>query len=194
MSIDFYNTHADDFYQSTVNVDVSPLLSRFIPYLHASAHILDAGCGSGRDSKAFIKKGFQITAIDASKELGKKAEKLIKQPVEITTFQKFEATDKFDAIWACASLLHVSSHELNDVFKKLSSYLVDDGVFYCSFKYGNDDVERNGRSFTNCDEKRLIQFIANTPLLIKETWTTDDLRSGRKDEKWLNAILEKNHD
>ncbi|WP_279151439.1 class I SAM-dependent methyltransferase [Photobacterium iliopiscarium] len=194
MSIDFYNTHADDFYQSTVNVDVSPLLSRFIPYLPISAHILDAGCGSGRDSKSFIDHGFQVTAIDASEELGKLAEILINQPVEITTFQSFVTTEKFDAIWACASLLHVSSHELNDVFKKLSNYLVNDGIFYCSFKYGNDDVERNSRSFTNCNEKRLSQFIANTPLQIKETWTTSDLRPERKNEKWLNVILEKNND
>ncbi|KJG02112.1 class I SAM-dependent methyltransferase [Photobacterium angustum] len=79
MSIDFYNTHADDFYQSTVNIDVSPLLRRFIPYLPASAHILDAGCGSGRDSKTFIDQGFQVTAIDASEELGKRAEIRLKQ-------------------------------------------------------------------------------------------------------------------
>ncbi|WP_419206710.1 class I SAM-dependent methyltransferase [Photobacterium leiognathi] len=194
MSIDFYNNHADDFYQSTVDVDVSPLLDRFIPYLPISAHILDSGCGSGRDSKAFLKQGFQITAIDASKALGKKAENLIQQPVEITTFQDFETTDKFDAIWACASLLHVPSHELNDVFKKLSNCLVDGGIFYCSFKYGDDDIERNGRSFTNCDENRLSKFITNASLSIKETWITGDLRPGREDEKWLNVILEKNND
>ncbi|HIF9066373.1 TPA: class I SAM-dependent methyltransferase [Photobacterium damselae] len=194
MSIDFYNTHADDFYQSTVNVDVSPLLERFIPYLSPHAHVLDAGCGSGRDSKSFLDMGYQVTAIDASEELGKRAEQLIGQSVEITTFQNFTSQTQFDGIWACASLLHVPSYELASVFNKLSNMLVTGGAFYCSFKYGDDDVERNGRFFTNSTEQRLQSFLVGTPLQIQETWITGDLRPGREAEKWLNVILVKQDD
>ncbi|PSB88890.1 SAM-dependent methyltransferase [Photobacterium damselae subsp. damselae] len=194
MSVDFYNTHADDFYQSTVNVDVSPLLERFIPYLLPHAHVLDAGCGSGRDSKSFLDMDYQVTAIDASEELSKRAEQLIGQSVEVTTFQNFTSQTQFDGIWACASLLHVPSHELASVFNKLSNMLVTGGAFYCSFKYGDDDVERNGRFFTNSTEQRLQSFLVGTPLQIKETWITGDLRPGREAEKWLNVILVKQDD
>lgn len=37
----------------------------------SNAHIIDLGCGSGRDSKAFINKGYKVTAVDGSKELAK---------------------------------------------------------------------------------------------------------------------------
>jgi hypothetical protein len=62
-------------------------------------------------------------------------------------------------------------------------------VFYCSFKYGSSDTEREGRYFTNADETRLKVFIANTGLSIDKMWVTDDARPNRQTEKWLNAIL-----
>jgi 2-polyprenyl-3-methyl-5-hydroxy-6-metoxy-1,4-benzoquinol methylase len=54
MPADFYNNNAQPFFDSTKDVDMSHVLSRFIAYLKPGAHILDAGCGSGRDSKTFI--------------------------------------------------------------------------------------------------------------------------------------------
>ena len=63
------------------------------------------------------------------------------------------------------------------------------GKFYCSFKYGIGDTERNGRYFTNADETRLSTFIKNTCLIIDKTWITADARPDRQNEKWLNAIL-----
>ncbi len=34
---------------------------------------MDCGCGSGRDTKYFLEKGYEVTAIDGSEELCKKA-------------------------------------------------------------------------------------------------------------------------
>lgn len=33
-------------------------------YVEPGGHILDVGCGSGRDAKYFIDKGYQVTAFD----------------------------------------------------------------------------------------------------------------------------------
>ncbi|OOQ67362.1 class I SAM-dependent methyltransferase [Vibrio parahaemolyticus] len=185
----YYNQHAQEFFDGTINVEMESLYSQFLPLIKRGGDILDAGCGSGRDSKAFKELGFKVHAIDASEELAKLAEKLIQQPVQIITFQEFESEKSFDAIWACASLLHVPFNELTQAFLNLSNSLKDNGVFYCSFKYGNDEVERNGRQFTNLDESLLESVLANVPLSIKMTWQTGDLREGRESEKWLNVIL-----
>ncbi|HHC7385935.1 class I SAM-dependent methyltransferase [Vibrio parahaemolyticus] len=185
----YYNQHAQEFFDGTINVEMESLYSQFLPLIKRGGDILDAGCGSGRDSKAFKELGFKVHAIDASEEIAKLAEKLISQPVQIITFQEFESEKSFDAIWACASLLHVPFNELPQSFLNLSKPLKEDGVFYCSFKYGNDEVERNGRQFTNLDESQLENVLANVPLSIKTTWQTGDLREGRESEKWLNAIL-----
>ncbi|WP_102409334.1 class I SAM-dependent methyltransferase [Vibrio cyclitrophicus] len=189
MAMSYYDQNAQEFFDGTINVDMSTLYFEFAPLLPVSGLILDAGCGSGRDTKAFLDNGFSVHSIDASKELAALAEQLTKQPVEVTTFQEFESTKQFDGVWACASLLHVPMKELPLAFQKLSAPLKSKGVFYCSFKYGREEVKRNGREFTNLDESLLEQVISNSELNVLKTWGTSDLRKGRESEKWLNAIL-----
>lgn len=192
MSDDYYNQNATPFFNDTVNVDLSALYQEFLPLLEKKAHILDAGCGSGRDAHHFLKQGFQVAAFDASQALAKKASEYTGLNVAVNTFENFKLKSEtllFDAIWACASLLHVPSAELPASFDNLAAQLKSGGVFYCSFKYGIGDTERNGRYFTNADETRLSTFIKNTCLIIDKTWITADARPDRQNEKWLNAIL-----
>ncbi len=72
-TIDYYNTHADHFAESTFNVDMESLYQPFLQLLSPNARILDLGCGSGRDSLGFKNKGYQVEAMDYSEELVKKA-------------------------------------------------------------------------------------------------------------------------
>jgi len=189
MTINFYNNNANNFFISTVDVDISSIQKIFLSYLEKGMHILDAGCGSGRDSRYFLKNGFVVSAFDASEALASRASEYIGQTVEVTSFQDFKTNHCYDAIWACASLLHVPGPELSSVFDNLSRHLKKGGIFYCSFKYGNTDVESQGRYFTNADEDRINNFIHETSLFIKKLWISDDVRSERSNEKWLNVIL-----
>jgi SAM-dependent methyltransferase len=191
MSVDFYNQNAKNFADSTVNVDMKIIYDAFLPYLSKGCHILDAGCGSGRDIKFFLEKGFKVSAVDASPELAKIAEDYAGIRVNVCNFEKFKSNTKFDAVWACASLLHVPEKDINLAFKNLSGCLKKNGYFYCSFKYGIDETTRKGRHFTNATEEKLDLFIKNTGLYHEKIWISDDARPERKNEKWLNAILVK---
>ncbi len=186
----YYNNNADIFFNNTIDVDAESLYQEFMPYLPTSAKIIDAGCGSGRDTLHFLNHGHNVIAFDASKELITLAEKYTNHRIQHSTFLSFNTEhNSQDGIWACASLLHVPMNELVDTFLHLSQFLKTGGVFYCSFKYGNDEVERNGRRFTNLNETLLKQLLSTLPLSIQKTWITEDLRPGRSDEKWLNAVL-----
>jgi 2-polyprenyl-3-methyl-5-hydroxy-6-metoxy-1,4-benzoquinol methylase len=191
LNLQYYQTNAQAFYQSTIDVDMQSLYNHFIPFIKTGGSILDVGCGAGRDSLAFIEKGFDIEAFDASDELAKLATKLIGKEVSIATFQTYQTTKRFDGIWACASLLHVPFVELPDVMQRLTDMLKKEGVFYCSFKYGNEEIERKGRRFTNLNENSLTELIKALPLQIEKQWITGDLREGRESEKWLNVIMRK---
>ena len=187
----YYKANAQAFYDSTVKVDMQTLYDQFLPLIAAGGTILDAGCGAGRDSKAFIDQGFHIEAFDASEELAVLASQLIGKLVAVARFQNYKNSKQFDAIWACASLLHVPLSELPTVFTSLSKMLRADGVFYCSFKYGEEEIERNGRLFTNLNESSFAEQIIGLPLSIEKHWITGDLREGRESEQWLNVILRK---
>ena len=157
----------------------------------AGGTILDAGCGAGRDSKAFIELGFNVEAFDATEELSVLESHLIGKQVAVDRFQTYKNSKQFDAIWACASLLHVPLLDLPAVFNTLSNMLKSDGLFYCSFKYGEEEIERNGRLFTNLNELSFAKQIKGLPLQIEKHWITGDLREGRESEQWLNVIMRK---
>ncbi len=62
----YYEQNAEQFFADTVDVDMSVLYARFLESIPAGGYILDAGCGSGRDSKAFASSGYRVAAFDAS--------------------------------------------------------------------------------------------------------------------------------
>ncbi|AEY00885.1 hypothetical protein GU3_05645 [Oceanimonas sp. GK1] len=194
MTLDYYQQEADAFFAATVSVDMTPLYQRFLPRVASDGHIVDAGCGSGRDSKYFAELGYRVTAFDASPALVKRARDYTGLPVACHDFMTLACQPAADAIWACASLLHVPEVDLDAVLAHLASQLRTGGVLYCSFKYGRGEVERNGRRFTDMDEAGLEQLVSALPLTLTESWQTADLRSGREQERWLNALLTKEAD
>ena len=62
---------------------------------------------------------------------------------------------------------------------------------YTSFKYGNDEVIRRGRHFSNMTEHSIKDVLQGDNLQIEKLWVTSDVRVGREDDKWLNLILVK---
>lgn len=187
---DYYQDNAQQFFDQTVSVDMSELHRSFLATLPAPARILDAGCGSGRDARCFLEAGQEVVAFDASPAIALLASEYIGSPIEILTFQEMEYESRFDGIWACASLLHVPTGELPEVFGRLHRALVAGGVLYASFKYGAGEHLRNGRRFTDMNETDLSQLVARIGGFTEiSTWVTGDQRAGREDERWLNTLL-----
>ena len=165
---------------------------RFLAQLAAGASILDFGCGSGRDTKYFLEHGFAVEATDGSAELCKLASAYTGISVKQMLFDELEAVEKYDGIWACASILHLAWADLVVVMQKMVRAVKDGGVIYTSFKYGQFTGERNGRFFTDLDEEGLTRLLKEVGgLEVKELWITGDVRPCRGEEKWLNVLLQK---
>lgn len=191
-TINYYDTNAKDFVEGTLNVDFKTTQDKFINKLPAKGYILDFGCGSGRDTKYFLAKDFKVDAIDGSIELCKIASEYTNIKVRHMYFNELSIVNKYDGIWACSSILHLSLDDLVDVFKRMSKALKDEGIIYTSFKYGDFSGERNGRYFTDMTEDSFAKLIANVDnLKVEEQWITADVRPQRGNEKWLNLILRK---
>ena len=191
-TLDFYNNNSKSYIESTLSVDMSHLYKDFLKHIPKGGHILDLGCGSGRDSLEFIKQGYNVTAVDGSKELSIAASKLIEQEVICSKFEELQLTEKFHGIWACASLLHVNKNHIVDVIQNVSSNLKINGIFYMSFKYGeNEYIDEKGRYFNCYTEETFKEMLSQVPnLKIKTIYKSGDTLGGRNNLVWLNIILE----
>lgn len=194
-TLSYYDENASAFCEGTRNADMSEMRGRFQQYLKPGALILDAGCGSGRDSKAFMESGYRVVAMDGSKEMCRQASKYLGHEVQCRRFEEIDERNVYDGIWACASLLHVPYELLPKVIAKLVDSLVDGGVLYASFKYGEEEREAGGRYFTDLMEegwKKVLEEaeeeIKGSRLETVECFVTGDVREGRGEEKWLNVV------
>lgn len=191
-TLEYYNQKADEFVQRTLSVDFKQTQDKFLEKLIPEAYIFDFGCGSGRDTKYFLGNGYQVDATDGSEELCKIASNYTGISVKRMLFEELDEVEKYDGIWACSSILHLSKMALIDILKKMAVALKGNGVVYTSFKYGNFEGERNGRYFTDFTFEAFEKYMQDIPeLQIEEYWITSDVRPGKGEEKWLNLILRK---
>ena len=191
-TLEYYNRNAINFVHGTVDVDFREMQDEFLSRVKPAGIILDLGCGSGRDSKYFLNQGYEVVAVDGSEEICKIASEYTGLCVIHSTFQHYRPDKKFDGIWACASLLHLSFDEVVEVMNRLSLCLNKGGCFYVSFKYGEFSDMRHGRYFTDMTKETFAQLLANVEgLKIELQKITSDVRADRVDEKWLNVYMEK---
>ena len=191
-TINYYNKYTKSFIQTTRSVDFTNIQNKFLSYLPSGASILDFGCGSGRDTKYFIKRNYNVTAIDGSEEICKEASKYTGIKVKQMLFEELNDQNIYDGIWACASILHLKKCELSDMIKRLYHALKRNGVIYMSFKYGDFEGVRNGRYFTYLTEESFDMLMEPINGFKKEKiWATGDVRENRGTEQWLNIILRK---
>lgn len=191
-SVKYYERHAEAFFAETSAVDMRPLYQRFLLLLPVGAAILDAGCGSGRDLRAFREQGYRVTGFDASPSMVALARSFAGADVYCLSFSELVWRNEFHGIWACASLLHLSRADLPGILQQLATALVSDGILYASFKYGTAEREKGGRFFTDMDESQLQSLLDETGSFAPiEVWITADRRPGRDDERWLNTLLRK---
>ena len=187
---EYYRTNAASYCEESVDFDLLDVYSRFLDFVPEKGHILDLGCGSGRDSRSFLNAGYVVTAMDASNDVAIYAEKIIGQPVMVSRFQEMSFCDEFDAVWACASLLHCPRSQIVDVLGRVTKSLKPNGVAYISFKWGeNETIDDSGRYFNNYTLESLHQLIDQIKsLTIIDEWVeSKQLREIK--QKWVNVVV-----
>lgn len=189
-TIGYYNRNAAEFAAQSASVDMEPIYRRFLPHVRAGGRILDAGCGVGRDALAFVERGYEVVAIDASDGMVRLARERVgdRAVVHLMPFQDVHWRNAFDAIWTCASLLHVPVASFPAITMRFASALRPAGAWYMSFEVGTGARVAGGRLFVDHDEETLRLVLGATPVELIETWISVDARPERSNERWLNLI------
>jgi len=191
-NIKYYDENYDKYIRGSIKADMSLLYFEFEDYLKENATILDLGCGSGRDSIYFNNKGYMVTSLDGSIKMIEYLKNTLKNEIVFSTFEEYRTDKKFDAIWACASLLHVKKEKIRNIILKYIDLLSIDGIFFMSFKLRDKDFEKNGRVFT-CFTEESFKILLNDFINIEiiKFIITNDVRQNRENEKWISVIIKK---
>lgn len=114
--------------------EAEDIIKKASKYLPKKAKILELAAGEGKDSIYLAKKGFQVTAVDISKEAISRLEINAKKAhVEdnIRLIQSnlldFESTEKFDVVIIISALHIFNKEEIKKVFEKINSLTKDNG-------------------------------------------------------------------
>ena len=187
-TIDYYNKNAESYFGQTAGADFSETYDRFLKYVPAGGRIMDAGCGSGRDAAAFVRRGYDAAGLDASEALAEIAREKQGIPVTVCSMADWQAETPYDGIWCCASLLHLSDEEVRGFFRNLPANLGNKGALFVSVKTGIETgYDEKGRFMRNFTEDEVRSLCESAGLTIQELWETRD-KLGRKGLDWLNVI------
>ena len=191
-SVDYYELHSEEFIRSSINADLSVLYGRFEALIPDGCYILDLGCGSGRDSKHFLDKGYSVLSADPSEEMCKQTALLTNNDVVLLKAENMKYVDSFDAVWACASLLHVAKNDTEDVINRVLVSLKHGGIFYASWKYGDNERKLDdGRFYNDYTEESLKElFNKFEEAIVIDMWLTTDVRA-EFTTKWINVLVKR---
>ncbi|AOE86395.1 class I SAM-dependent methyltransferase [Pseudomonas sp. TCU-HL1] len=149
-TLDDYNRNAEGFREGTRDHDVSQNIEALLRHIRGSAPftLLDFGCGPGRDLQTFTRLGHRAIGLDGAESFVAMAR--ADSGCEVW-HQDFLALDlpaeRFDGIFANASLFHVPRQELPRVLRQLHATLKPGGVLFSSNPRGQNDEGWSGSRY-----------------------------------------------
>ncbi len=195
-SIAYYDQHAEQYRLRTENIDLETLYNEFKEVLPRGARILDAGCGTGRDTRYFIENGFIVISFDASSEMVELCREYPHAYCLHRSFKEITFHEEFDGVWALASLHHEPIIEAKEAVKNLEKALKPGGFMFISLKYGdgtNDPVKDQGRYFQYYNENTVKELYQDNTLLQLQKWDKSPPKDPQDTtgKNWLNLLLKK---
>lgn len=145
-----YNDVAEGFREGTRDHDVSQNIDALLRNIQGSPpfQILDFGCGPGRDLQTFAAMGHIPTGLDGSDRFAEMAR--VDSGCEVLHQNFLELNlpaERFDGIFANASLFHVPRQELPRVLRELRDALQPGGVLFSSNPRGNNQEGWKGERY-----------------------------------------------
>ena len=119
----------------------------------------------------------------------READRLFGINVRLSDFLSLDEYEEYDGVWAQASILHLEEENLRKALFLISRSLKNGGVFYSSFRKGDEDGYEGGRWYTNMTEPRFSSLLPSN-LHIEKVWEGKDVRPG-VNKTWLSIISRK---
>src|SRR3990167_8060394 len=179
----FYEDHAVEYFSWTFGAQTQFVLDRFLSQLPAKASI------SGRDLKFFLSRGHCALGIDASTALVQMAAQHSGAPCEVARIESISYEDRFDGIWACASLLHLPRDAFRPALRCLNRALKRGGTLFMAVQEGQGEaILPDGRLYVYYSEDDIRKSLDAAGLAVNELWTTRNSAEAVHQPVWINVI------
>ncbi|MCK8663759.1 class I SAM-dependent methyltransferase [Pseudomonas azerbaijanoccidens] len=191
-TINFYNENSESYSNKTLDLQLTEQWNAFSHLMNKGGSILDIGCGSGRDMIKFQSLGFTTEGLEPSPLMAKIARKNTNSIVHEIPVEQLSTIERYDGIWACASLLHVHKNHISHSIENILRALKNDGLLYFSLKTGTGQKRQSDdRLFTYYDKTAILSLLEKFKnIKIIRIWSTQDAGQ-RTENEWLNCILRK---
>ena len=167
-------------------------LDIFMNMIKSGGKVLDLGCGTGSASLELSKRGFLPFPVDASLEMIKVAEALLKIKARKISFDEIDENNFYHAIWANFSLLHTTKNKFSDILKILFSALKEKGILFFSLKRGvGESRDKLGRFYSYYEKSEVEKYLEKATFQTKRY--TEGLSVGLAGDKesWMGFFCEK---
>jgi SAM-dependent methyltransferase len=145
-----YNERADDFWEGTRGHDVTQNVAALLAHIAGEPPftLLDFGCGPGRDLQTFAALGHTVIGLDGAARFAAMARAHSGCEVWQQDFLRLDLpAERFDGVFANASLFHVPSRELPRVLRELRTALKPGGILFSSNPHGRDEEGWHGERY-----------------------------------------------
>jgi ubiquinone/menaquinone biosynthesis C-methylase UbiE len=205
-TIDWYNQNAAQYAQSTLQTASAEEIDQFASLLFKQAKVLDAGCGSGRDTNLLSQKGLKTIGLDLSAGLIKVARDLFPdcEFIEGDLLDLPFPDAEFDGIWSHASLLHLETDtEVKTALREFNRVMKPSGILHVLVKAQTgaaktaivtDSLSNHDRFFqyfTQAELNKILKKTGFSLLSMEQYRETDKNPNGRPEVVWILALARK---
>ena len=190
----YYESRAEEFRAGTLDHDVSQNIQALLRHIEGEPPftILDLGCGPGRDLKTLTSLGHTAIGLDGAAAFARMARADTGCEVWVQDFLALDLpTERFDGIFANASLFHVPSQEMPRVLQQLHASLKPAGVLFSSNPRGDNSEGWNGDRYgAYHDLAAWRRYVSNTGFTELEHYYRPT-GLPREQQPWLASVWRK---
>jgi SAM-dependent methyltransferase len=193
-TIGVYDANAETFlaHWGRRRYRVPPLLAALLRSLPPGSRVLDLGCGPGLDLRHVASRDFRGVGLDRSLRFLSHAKKknpdllLVAGDIRRPPF----AGDRFEAVWAAASLIHLSKSDVRKALRELRDLIRPGGRLAATLVHGTASGFRRrgwlpGRYFSRWTKEELRRAVR------RAGWTVESLEVAVNRERkgrWINLV------
>jgi SAM-dependent methyltransferase len=189
-TIETYDRIAAKFAERTWRIRLERALESFARYLIPSAHVLDLGCGPGRDIELLRQRGARVIGADLSLGMLREAHTRVGGALVCGDMCALPcASTSFDGVWLCAALLHLPRPDAPRALAEARRILRATRPLYVGVQQGVGerwDTAHGARLFTYYQPEEIGALVRAAGFVVQESWLDAD--ATRTQVKWIDVI------